>query len=549
MSGTGIAIEFHQGKVLMRLAKHYADLLAVTLEVVQNAVDALATRIEIQLNLAKHTLTVCDNGTGASREKVALALKSVGDTMKKSKGMYGQFGLGLIAPLSVADEFTLTSCPEARVGSYTDYFFVTEKIQKQREVFIPDEPAPRLSFEPDGAIWWRTRMHLRGITKDKRRSEVSLDGLANAIVLKYGEKIRQNKIQVDLTVTDTAGDSATLAVKAQEFSGAPLEPYAAKNPESGAIKIELFVARLGRGGRKGQIAFGSFENPSRISAEQFVACARVLIEPEVAKTLTSGVLEGTIRCEKVALHADRTRFEDSDALLGLCQALDEWHDEVGKKVLEDTASVDSDNRFQRIGTSVMPYAELLLKQEQFQSVVGRITIGTIGTGHAKVPKKLVVGKDSGVAISVDGSPFEGRGRGEEGGGNGRTTPKKENPEHTPGIVYGARGKRRTEVKGSSTGLRLEYVELEEFRTPFVFTPETGVLSFNTNHPSWGQCQQNDAYLQKYNIAVVTTALTLETFRDAEGNLSSELEHFARESINHQTFAILNGEAMLAKTGK
>lgn len=100
------------------------------------------------------------------------------------------------------------------------------------------------------------------------------------------------------------------------------------------------------------------------------------------------------------------------------------------------------------------------------------------------------------------------------------------------------------MKGNSTGLRFDYVEMEEFRTPFVFDSETGALTFNIRHPSWGLCQANDRFLREYHIAVLTQALTLETFRDQrQGTLGPELVRFAYEALNHQTFAILNGDAL------
>ncbi len=546
---TGIGIGFHQGKVLMRLAKHYADLQAVTLEVVQNAIDAKATRIDVNINLQKRTLMISDNGVGASKEKIATALNSVGETLKKEKGMYGQFGIGLISPLSILGEFTYISCPEARVSSYTVYHFETEKIAKQKEVFIPEEPRPDLFYDPSGKIWWRTQLQGRSLTRDRRKSEVSLQGLANSTALKYGETIREHHIQVDLTITDAKGRTERTTVQVSEFTGSALECFTVRRTECGEVKIALFVARLARAGRKGEIAFGTIDNPSRISGHQFVDCARSLLETETATAILSGLFEGTVLCEKAVLHAGRTRFEDNDALFALCEALEEWYRRVGKKIIAEIESVDADNRFQRIGITVMPYAELLLQQKEFQAVAGRITVGTVGTGHAKVARRLVIGADFGVSISADGEPFGQRSSGDENGDGGKLGPTEENPVHSPGIVYGKRGRCRTEVKGNSTGLRFEYVEMEEFRTPFIFTPETGMLTFNVRFPSWGVCQQSDRYLQQYQIAVITTALTLETYRDQGGTIPSDLERYAHESVIHHAFAILNGEAMIGKAGK
>ena len=154
----GIAVKLHQGRILVDyLARFYDSLSAVVQEMVQNSIDAGATRVDTTINLKSRCIETCDNGKGASREKIEDALTSVGNTMKTGPRQYGQFGLGNFASLSIGAELTITSCPEARTSSYTDYLFVTETIRKQGQVVIPEKPADNLTFDPQGKTWWRTR--------------------------------------------------------------------------------------------------------------------------------------------------------------------------------------------------------------------------------------------------------------------------------------------------------------------------------------------------------------------------------------------------------
>lgn len=544
-----IPVGFHQGKVMVKLAKNYANLVAVIDEVVQNGIDAGADRLRIEVNLKRGHLHVYDNGTGASREKIGKALDSIGDTMK-AKDKFGKFGLGLIAPLSIADDFTLTTCPDARLGSYSAYEFVTREIAEQKSVNIPGKTVD-LAYEPDGKVWWRTEVHARGLTKDLRKTSVTAEEIAESVSLKFGEAILERGIKITVEFTDRDSTQTTVKVQPREFTGEPLPKFSSARKECGKVEATLFVARRERKGRKGEITFGTLDNPSRLTVRQFAACAANLLEGTIAKALLSGVLEGIVLCEKVTLHEDRTRFEDDDALFAFCETLEEWYRKVGKETLQQTAETDADDRFQRIGTEVMPFAELLLKQDQFKQVASRINIGTIGTGHARVPKKIIIGKDAGTAVSTDGNPFGDRG---EGGGNGAggKPGKTELPTHRPGIIYGNKGSRRTEVKGSSTGLRFEFVDFqpELFRVPFEFDPESGTLSFNRCNQNWGLCQENDGFMRQYYVAVVTAALALETFRDpANSQLSEEVRRFSFESLNHHVFAIMNSEAMTAEVPK
>ena len=258
-----------------------------------------------------------------------------------------------------------------------------------------------------------------------------------------------------------------------------------------------------------------------------------------------GVARGA---EKVALHPDCTKFENDDALFALCEVLESWFKKVGKHMIEDAEEQASDDRFQRIGTQVMPYAELLLRQSQFQSVAEQITIGTIGDGHTKVPRKLIIGPDEGKSLAVGGNPFEEKGKHKPSGGKAPVCPpdpKKDHPLHTPSIVYGDKGRKRTEVKGSSTGLRFEYIEMDDIRVPFDFEPTTGCLSFNVRNANWGLCQESDAFLQEYHMAVITTALTAELYRSS-GGVNHDVKRFAFDNLMHQVFAIRNGKALIAK---
>lgn len=537
-----IGIRMHQGKVLLRLANNYSTLIAVVLEVIQNAIDSLASRVEIIIDMRKRTFSVYDNGSGAGREKVAEAVRSIGNTLKDST-KYGQFGLGLISPLSVSERFEFTSCPSTRNGSYMSYEFVTKSIANQSDVIITGCPEESLEFDPNGRTWWRTRVEAKGITRDKRKSRISLQELVGEIALKYGEGIRKNSISIRVSLINSGGDKEDAHVEAPEYSGQGLDIIKSENTESGIVLIRLYLANLGKKGRQGNVVFGSTANPSRISSKQFVECTRSLLDTEVSKALMSGVFEGEILCEKVLLHPDRTRFEENDTLLSFCGVIESWYKEIGSKVVKEAEDQASSDRFQRIGTSVMPFAEQLLKQSTFEGILGRINLGTVGRGHARVPKKSVVGTLDENAISSEGGAFSDRGNIEEDEGGKSRKDQKEDPEHSPGIVLGPKGRRRTEVLGGSTGLRFQYVEFEDFRIPFDFDPNSGTLFFNIRYPSFGQCQQSDQFLADYHIFVVTTALFNETFRDQNGNLPPEVVKYSHEFIQLEAFAICNGRAL------
>ena len=538
-----LSVAFHQGKTIIDIAKTYPNLLRTLLEVVQNSIDKGATRIEVGVNVGKGKYTVCDNGGGCGREEFQKALHSLNATMKAAD-KYGQFGRGLVAPLSTADRFEFTSCPSPRREGYCCYTFDAKEIIKQRDVEIPGEELTNLYFDPNGQTWWRTRVEVDKLTKDRRLTTLTIQSLLAEIGLKFGDAIRERSILVSVNVTDADGERKSENVIAPEFSGKKLQVIDKVYTDAGRVLIELYLSPLGRKGRRGTIVLGTTSNPSRISMKEFIENSRGLLDGGVAQCLVSGLFEGKILCEKTKLDPDRTRFEDNDALVELCTVLEKWYKDHGKAIVDEIRDQDSDDRFKRMAKSVMPFAELLIKQMPFQAILDAIKLGTIGGGHVKVPRKNIVGPDSGRSIIVN-RPSEGGG-GSGGGPGGRTTPPtKEQEKHHPGTLYTDTGKVRTEVKGGSTGLRFEFVEMKNINIPFEFNPDTGCLSFNINHPNWSACQERDESLIEYQREVVSLALSLELYVRERG-LSPDRTEFTYHVLEQRVFAIKHGEAMLDK---
>jgi hypothetical protein len=533
----------HQGKAIIDTAKTYPNLPKVILEVVQNSIDSSASRIVVSINISRRQFVAMDNGNGCSKDKFQKALVSINNTMK-TKDKYGQFGRGLVSPLSVAQKFDFVSCPSSSKNAYATWQFDAEEIVKQYEVEIPGYENPDLNFDANGKTWWRTKVEASKLTTDRQSTVLTLQGLHDAIALKFGEAIRERDITVTLTLTDSEGETNSMNVTPQEFSGDRIGGFEYEGKDAGKVTLELYIARLSAKGRKGKISFGTFDNPSRISAQEFVQSSRSFLNPGLSHALISGTFEGKIFCKNIKLHADRDRFEENDALVELCSFLEAWFETSGKKIAAEAREKDTDDRYQRIGASIMPFLEYLLRQSQFKSIADAIKIGTIGKGHADVRLKNVIGPDKAKSVATGGSPFierDGPGRGIPG-----KPPKTDHPKHSPGIAYGPKGQKRTEVKGS-TGLRLEFVEMEDINIPFAFDPTTGTLSLNLDHPDWSKAEETDETSQKYQSFVATAALTLELSRDAKGNLPPEIVEHTYRQLSSSVIVLTKAESFFTTT--
>lgn len=108
---TQARLDFHHGEVLLKLSDTYPTLSRSILEMIQNALDALAAHVYVRIDLKRHEAVIMDDGEGITPEKFAEALASVGKSVKSRKSKLGRFGLGLISPLKKVREYTITSFP------------------------------------------------------------------------------------------------------------------------------------------------------------------------------------------------------------------------------------------------------------------------------------------------------------------------------------------------------------------------------------------------------------------------------------------------------
>jgi hypothetical protein len=540
-SGT-TSIGLHQGHAIYNLAKNYNDLPAVMLEVVQNAIDSMASRIKVTVDLQRRKFSVFDNGLGANHDKVVVALNSICDTLKRAdKGKYGRFGLGLISPISVAESFTFTTHPRGSSDDYIEHTFVTSTIREQRNVSIPHRVVLPKNDDSNG-VWYTTLVAATGLTKDRTLGSIKIADLSNNIATRYRVAIIERKIDITIEIVGDDGSIQFQKVEVASYSGEKVETYADSHQDCGKVVFDLYIARMQRGSRKGEITFGDSANPSRIKAKELLACAGNLLGPSIGKALTSGVLEGEVVIGKIRMHPDRTRFEMGDDLVALCVVIEKWFSKVGDELIGRIEEETSNNRLQTIGIRAMHFFELLASQTQFKSVISNITIGTVGPGHTIVPKKNVIGTDNKKSLSVSGT-----------GGKGDTTPtgspgkKGEHKNHKPATVYGDKGRHRTDVKGNSTGLRLAHTEMEDYSIPFTFDSDSGLLTVNTLNPNWGLCTESDEYLVKYHHLVFTCALCLESQKSEDGQISPQIERFAWQQLGAQVFLIKNAEAVTPKS--
>lgn len=552
---------FHQGRTLVEsIAKDYPTLLDVILEQVQNAIDANAGRIWITLNQKARNMTISDNGDGQSKEEFEEALISVCDSLKLNlTGKLGRYGKGNMAPLGKCERNLFISTSKNNPRGYLEWEFKTAEIIVKKVIDgIPFSKRNDLVFNltpkrGETKVPWRTQIKIENYTRDRVISQVSVDSLKAAVLEKFGNTMRRLRVVVSVRIYDEKGQELCKDIKAEPFSGRRLEEVVINDKDAGDTVFRLFVAKKTLKGRKGKIVVGEIGNEFRISFTRFAksSASKWLIK-EAVEVLNSGFFEGEVLNQNVKFHSDRQRFEQNEALVGFCAAIEVWYKEYGINIYQEIKEERREKRYQELAINSLKSLENLLKNPKFAGlldVVKHFKLGTVGVGHKKPEKEQLIGVSEGSSVAITSLTREPKEKnGEEKKSGKREEPKKDKPEHKPLTVEGPSGRRRTLVSSDSLGLNFLPEPLESEK-PWELETLTGTLRFNTLHPLWALCEDNDRALIQYMEYIALQALVL--FSLPEDWTSSGLLQLAYEELlSPYAYAIrLNEETPFKRTKK
>ena len=503
-------VQFHAGMALCRLADDYATLAEVIYEQGQNAIDAQATRIWIEVYQKSHLVIIRDNGCGTDKEDFDRALQSVCMTLKSENDTaYGQFGQGLISPLRKCGQNTFTSRKRDSGKPFTRWTFVTADIEQMREQVI----VPNKVVRGDEAVPWNTEVRLIDTTTDGVKGRLSLESLVENIIDRFNVMLLERPVWVEIKFSDADGHVEERKFTGRKFFGEKLREVSISREKSGDTLFRMFIAPKSERGRKGTVQVGVIGNPYRFTLKQ---CLKSIpsgwIMPEAVEVLTSGLFEGEILGRNIQLHVSRKQFVENETLCEWCDTLNEWYATVGREYFAQIQADRQDERYQDIGLrTIQKLASLLKNNERFAGlmrVINSFSLGNVGPCHVPPSKRNVAG-DTTTATSLTGQPGTPRGDRKEGGGD-RPDPKTEKDGHHPFVVAGPKGSERKLVKHGSLGLMFRTSMMAGSPRLYELDVQTGILDFNDRHPHWQLCAGKDEHLARLELFCAIQALTLET---------------------------------------
>lgn len=508
------ALQFHEGAALSAIADTYQTLQKVTLEEIQNAIDAGPSHIWISINFVLRKILVRDNGVGVSKSKFEQALRQICVSQKDRKKL-GRFGRGLVSPFNKCKLFRFTSCPSPKRAEYRTWTFTSEILEQSSITGIPLQDRMDLKFgkkDDQESVPWRTEVEIVDFTDDRFLSKITLESLIAEILDNFGIAMRQNKTTISLEIIDEAGKRSQRDFTAEEFQGTKLNEMSIEHQDCGKTKFRMFVARRIGNKRNGKVLCGEEGDSFRINFQRMINNfnTRGYLSEEVAKALSSGVFEGEIT-SGIHLHPGRKSFVMDDAFVGFLITIEKWFERVGQKHLAEVQESNKEERYQSLGLRSMGVIEELCLRSEYSFIheaIQSFKRGTIGTGHSDVDKEL--GMQDVSTLSTRGEP--GEAHVQIKGSKKRQTPSAkealgENAGHIPFTVAGTQGRRRKVVKSNSLGLQFRYDEMPGSRKLWELDTTDGTLVFNIRHPYWELCEPHDHALMKLQEFVAIEALT------------------------------------------
>jgi len=389
-----IAVNFNAGNTVLYLAQTYGTVRKVVSELVQNMIDAKATRGVITVNLKSSAISSFDNGNGESKAKMKSNVQNIGASAKKEEDVGGK-GIGNLAPLGImgpGGEYQLITRPTNR-SRFTDPFFVAsikfDKLKDAKDVFFRFvDKKPTFSFRdfsaPIEVTGMTTYVKCTGVQKTAmewvRKNPGAVVELCSDIGGMYAAKIKENKVHITIAIVSKSGKTTTHDVELREFPGERQEDIVIKT-KSGPITFEIYTTDTEKHKPAPQIMVrhqGKVDIKLRGMKD---------IWSEYKDVFESGYIQGYIYLDFGELNTERTDFLWSDELEHLIGAIGEFCDEYARVWLKTLRKQKAMSRYTELAKDVMADVDRFIKMNP--GIIPKQLKGVISKGHVNKRGKEV----------------------------------------------------------------------------------------------------------------------------------------------------------------
>jgi len=469
-SSERVRARFHEGNILRHVASLYSDPFDVVREAVQNALDERPKRIEVAVDLRRLEIAVRDDGRGMSREQMRERVESIGQSSKiGDPEAIGEKGIGLLAPLAIAEEVRLISMPRGARGQWHELLMRRSDLSG-REVNFPISVHPGLSAEGR----WSTLLQVRDVAKGAGKKLARMEDLADHLADAFDEALRREpRPTVVLHVTKQSQSGRWLTeekkVEASEFPGR--REQRTIDTRFGPVRFNLWLNRE-----------KATKPVFRVDHRRSSFLLRDLEQyAEVADAFDSGHIQGSVRVDFCTVRADRHGFEWDEefdefleALRTVAQELRQW--------LTEFESTQRKERIEELAREVLTDLENWLREHPEhmpESLRALVSPSHVGADRKQAETRAVGRVREGRRSKRDVPPLGG-------------TPIHEQKRRRHSVVVGS-GARKQEAAGQR-GLTIQFETAtgEKWRSRC----RNGVIIINDGHQDYAEAESKGQRFEK-----------------------------------------------------
>jgi hypothetical protein len=357
------------GAMILYMARMYNTVQKVLCELIQNQIDSKANKIQHVIDLQKGTWNAYDNGSGASSEEMELKFQNIGRSTKGPEDI-GEKGIGYFAGLAIASIMVFISRLKIMGKAKQPFFRIPldrEEVEGMNDVRFRIETLDLRFAINDG---WSTAVSLKKLEKTAIAAieRLGLDGLCDYVATTYRDKIRQQKVSIEIILVDQKGGLKSRFVTPLEYDG---KRQVVEIPTTmGTVLFEMFLTRQKQ------------KKPSiMVSHERKISFPLRNLEvwDVVADVLGSGHLQGNINVDFCSITEGREGFVINDALSLLNQAVIKFVTDHAAPWLADLQQTRKDDRIEDAALKVLEKVEQRLRAANWQ--LGPEFLASVSPGH------------------------------------------------------------------------------------------------------------------------------------------------------------------------
>jgi hypothetical protein len=367
--------------ILTFASLYSGSILDVINELVQNQIDAEATKGEIRLDLSRNRMVTLDDGNGTTIAAMVKRLGNIGTRHTTDETKIGEKNLGNLAPLGVAMKYSFMTRPRKEDPNHPFFTISFDRANiegREEPVFecVKHARGEKGSFSREG---WTTSMtvgKIEGTALRKiRREKDPLDVICSSIASAFRSKIKETGIEVKVSIILDGKVSRSRIVTPLEYPGRRKFIEIPTAHEKGNVSFEMFLTTKPQ--RSPQLLVdhrGVWQFPLK----------NLDIWSAVSSVFDSGYIQGTIRVDFCELLKNRKGFEWSEELELLNDAILSFVIHHAGGWVEKLKQEKDLDKFEDVARNVLASIMDSRILEEFPDLLDHVFRGSISTGHTGV---------------------------------------------------------------------------------------------------------------------------------------------------------------------